>query len=114
MYPLHMYFVSNVHSSLLHLDSKLSFSTLYILLVGAVTSRTLSNVWSIKVLWGGGGCCLRPPLGSWRGWVTLGGGELEMEVCLSVEAAPLWVSPTQMSFERIVVTRNLPATLVTL
>ncbi len=33
MSPLHMYYVSSVHSSLLHLGSKLSFSTLYIILV---------------------------------------------------------------------------------
>jgi hypothetical protein len=31
-----------------------------------------------------------------EGQVSLGGGELEMEVSLSVEAAPLWVSPTQI------------------
>jgi hypothetical protein len=71
MSPLRAYFVSNVCSSLLHLDNKSSFSTLYIVLVGAVTLRAFSNVWSIKVLWGVD-CCLRPPLGGWRGRSLLG------------------------------------------
>ncbi len=65
---------SNVHSSLLHLGSKLRFSTLYIVLVGAITLRGISNVWPIKVLRGGGwvGCCSKPPLKGWRGRSLLG------------------------------------------
>ncbi len=90
--PLHVYYVSNVHSSLLHLGSKLSFSTLYIVLVGAVPFRAFSNIWALKVLWRGAvalGLYLEAG-GAGLSW----GGELDMEVSLSVEAAPMWVSPT--------------------
>jgi hypothetical protein len=58
-------------------------------------SRAFSNVWPVEVLWGGD-CCLRASTLRLEGQVSLGDGELEMEVSLAMEAAPMWVSPTQL------------------
>jgi hypothetical protein len=94
LYPLHLsplsvYYDSNVNSSLLHLDSKLSFSTLYIVLVGVVTFGGLLPYGLLRSSGGGGDCCSRPPIGGWRdrslwGWRTGNGSQPHSGCCFTV------------------------------
>ncbi len=69
--PLFMSAGSTEPPSFLHLDSKLGFSTHYIVLVGVITLWHASKIWSKQFRRGRRECCFKPPLRGWRGGYIL-------------------------------------------